>query len=298
MARPPRRPPPRAAAPAPAPAARPLRPPRPGEPGGDDEVERPPRRPGPQGPEGQRLYGVAAALAVLARRPQAILAVDHTRDAAAALAPLLAHAVARKLPVQERSAEVLARLAGALHHEGVCLTVKPLPLLSLRALTEHLHAGAGGRPAGAALALDGVGNPHNLGAILRSAAYFGVRALILADDDKQAQLTPAALRIAEGGAEYVPVARVPSLAPALRHLADSGVTVIGTDARAGAALGPAWPRPCVVVLGSERHGMAPAVRAACSQLVAIPGAGVIDSLNVSVAAGILLAHLAHGATPA
>ena len=233
-----------------------------------------------------------AALGVLARRPEAIISIDVVPETRGALAKLLAHAERARVPVRELSGEAMTRVAGGLHHEGVCLTVRPRPPLSVRALIELLHAGPG-RAAGAGLALDNVGNPHNLGAILRSAAYFGARALLLSEADGQARLGPAAERVAEGGAEYVAIARAPTLAPTLAALHGSGIEIVGADARAGEPLaGRAFARPCLVVLGNERHGLSAEVLAVCDRLVAIPGTGAIDSLNVSVAAGILLAALA------
>lgn len=237
----------------------------------------------------ETVYGLNAVLAVFARRPEAIVRIAHTRDVRRDIADLLRVAASRHIPYNEVDEEELHRIAGSIHHEGICILARRRPLLSPEALATRLLATRGC----AALALDRIGNPHNLGAILRSAAYFGIDAVLFAEEEGQSQLTPAAVRVAEGGAEYVPICIVSALAPALTALRGRKITVIGTDARARqSAFRERWPRPCVVVLGNERTGLSPAVRRACDDFVAIPGAGTIDSLNVSVAAGVILAELA------
>jgi tRNA G18 (ribose-2'-O)-methylase SpoU len=160
---------------------------------------------------------------------------------------------------------------------------------SARALCERLAA----TPAAAAIALDRVTNPHNLGAVVRSAAYFGADGVLYAHGDGPARLPPAAVRVAEGGAECVPIAAVERLAPALAFARARGVRVVGTDARArDDAFSLAWPRPCIVVVGNEREGLSRDVRPLCDATVAIPGTGRVESLNASVAAGVVLAELA------
>jgi tRNA G18 (ribose-2'-O)-methylase SpoU len=97
--------------------------------------------------------------------------------------------------------------------------------------------------------------------------------------------------VAEGGAEHVAVARTTDLADTLGRLRARGVSVVGTDGRASkGALGHAYPSPCVVVLGNEREGLGERIRAECDAVVGIRGSGTIESLNVGVAAGILMAE--------
>ncbi|MEI8257135.1 MAG: RNA methyltransferase [Deltaproteobacteria bacterium] len=233
--------------------------------------------------------GLNAALAVAATRPDDIVSIAYTRAVRGSIADLLRKAAARRVPYNEVGDDDLARTADSTHHEGICLLVRPRATLDLAALTTRLTA----RTSRGALALDRVGNPHNLGAIVRSAAYFGIDAVIFAAEDGHSPLTPAAVRVAEGGAEHVAIAVVPDLASALSALRARGVSVVGADAKATATLSARPPKPpCVVVMGSEHAGLSPAVRAACDRLVAIPGRGALDSLNVSVAAGVLIAELA------
>jgi TrmH RNA methyltransferase len=177
----------------------------------------------------------------------------------------------------------LARLADTVHHEGVCLLARQRAEVRVDDLVQTLRDG------GLLLALDRVENPHNIGALLRSAAYFGASGLI-AVTPRIASLPPAAVRIAEGGAEYVPTCLVSELAGPLAQLRAAGIAVIGADAGAGtSAEALRFPRRAALVLGSERHGLAPDVKQRCTELVHIPGTDAVESLNVSVAAGILLA---------
>jgi tRNA G18 (ribose-2'-O)-methylase SpoU len=151
-------------------------------------------------------------------------------------------------------------------------------------------------PSGLIVALDHVGNPHNAGAILRTAAFFGARGLVIGGGSREA-LAPAALRVAEGGAEHVPIVHVEDLTAALKGLRALGLTIVGADNSAKQTThGLQWPARCVLVLGHEREGLSPAARKLCDERVRIPGSAAIDSLNVSVAAGVLIAGYAaaHG----
>jgi TrmH RNA methyltransferase len=231
----------------------------------------------------ERVYGLSAALAVLAVRPHDVLRIAHTKAARMALAAALREAARRRTAYEEVTDEALAELAGAAHHEGVCLLVRPRPAPTLETLARRAT------PAGLVLALDGVDNPHNVGAVLRSVAFFGAAGVQVADAARKS-LPPSAVRIAEGGAEHAPVVHVPELAPALYALRELGLTIVGTDSHGGVPLRElSWPRRVVLVLGAERAGMTPDVRAACELITCIEGSGALESLNVAVAAGVLLA---------
>jgi TrmH RNA methyltransferase len=231
----------------------------------------------------ERIYGLSAALSAFAHRPDDIVSIAHTRAVRKPLADVLRSAAKRRIAYREVDDAALTELAQSQHHEGVCMLArasKPVSDDGIATLAAH---------DGLIVALDGVGNPHNVGAILRSAAYFGVRALLLSGDTGTT-LTAAGRRVAEGGAEIVPIARANDLAAALRTLRDEGFGVFGADARAKVSLTQTrWSARSVLVLGHEQHGLSPAVQKACTTLVAIAGTGAIDSLNVSVAAGIFMA---------
>ncbi len=138
------------------------------------------------------------------------------------------------------------------------------------------------------LVLDGVTDPHNLGACMRTADAVGVQAVIV-PKDKSASLTPVARKVACGAAETVPFVRVTNLARFLRSLQDQGVWLIGTAGEADATLYQAdFKGPVALVMGAEGKGMRRLTREHCDQLINIPMQGHVDSLNVSVATGVCL----------
>ena len=138
------------------------------------------------------------------------------------------------------------------------------------------------------LVLDGVTDPHNLGACMRTADAVGVQAVIV-PKDKSASLTPVARKVACGAAETVPFVRVTNLARFLRSLQDQGVWLIGTAGEAQATLYQAdFKGPVALVMGAEGKGMRRLTREHCDQLINIPMLGHVDSLNVSVATGVCL----------
>jgi len=138
------------------------------------------------------------------------------------------------------------------------------------------------------LVLDGVTDPHNLGACMRTAYAVGIQAVIV-PKDKSASLTPVARKVACGAAETVPFVRVTNLARFLRSLQDQGVWLIGTAGEADATLYQAdFKGPVALVMGAEGKGMRRLTREHCDQLINIPMLGHVDSLNVSVATGVCL----------
>lgn len=175
-------------------------------------------------------------------------------------------------------------------HQGIAARVKDLPMLSLDELIEVVSAKekkTGRLPL--IVALDEIQDPHNVGAILRSADASGADGVILCRH-KGAGLTPAAVKTSAGAAYSVPVASVSSLAGALRKLKDHGYWVAGSDFdetsvdyRKGL-----YDRKLVLVIGNEGKGMSKSVKDACDFKVHIPMRGEVQSLNASVAAGILM----------
>jgi TrmH RNA methyltransferase len=149
-------------------------------------------------------------------------------------------------------------------------------------------------PAGpqCALWLDGVGNPHNFGAILRSAAHFGVSAILLPKHATLA-LSGAAARVAEGGAEAVPLVRLGREDNSLAQLRSAGFQLAATVVRGGSdVFSASLPQRLIYVLGAEGEGMSAALAAACDLRVSIPGTGAVESLNVAAATAVLLAQWA------
>ena len=277
------------------------RPPRP--PGNPPDRRRPPRdaeaRP-PQAPASRderpaggardelRLYGLNAVQAVFAGRADAIRKVYLTESRIQALKPLLAWCVKQRVGYRVVEEGDLDRLAASTHHEGIVADVRkvePEPMSDwLRALPE-------GKPV-AALWLDGVGNPHNFGAILRSAAHFGVAGILLPRDSTLA-ISGAAARVAEGGAEQVPLVRMGQADNAAAQLRNAGFSLAATVVRGGDDLFAArLPQRLVYVMGAEGEGMDARLADACDTRLSIPGSGAVESLNVAAATTVFLAQWA------
>ena len=179
----------------------------------------------------------------------------------------------------------LDKLAEGGRHQGVVAEIAPRAGDPETQLEEALES-AVGPPL--LLVLDGVQDPHNLGACLRSADAAGACAVIV-PRDRAAGLTPVVRKVAAGAAETVPLVSVVNLARTLRDLKDRGIWLVGTDDTAPARCSRrTWHGPIALVMGSEGEGMRRLTRECCDQLVSIPMAGAVESLNVSVAAGVAL----------
>lgn len=171
-------------------------------------------------------------------------------------------------------------------HQGIIARIKPAPEWQEQDLLDWVEGLSGRSPF--LLVLDGVTDPHNLGACLRSADAAGVDAIVV-PKDKSAALTPAARKVASGAAETVPLVRVTNLARCLRSLSEAGVWVVGTAGEANQTLYQAdLHGPLALVMGAEGKGMRRLTREHCDNLVKLPMAGSVESLNVSVACGIVL----------
>ncbi|RAR56175.1 23S rRNA Gm-2251 2'-O-methyltransferase [Paraburkholderia unamae] len=191
---------------------------------------------------------------------------------------------------KEAGARVIAadetRLWGLAHterHQGVVARVHDLPLAQNLA---ELLDGIQGSPL--LLVLDGVTDPHNLGACLRVADAAGAHAVI-APRDRAVGLNATAAKVASGAADTVPYITVTNLARALRELKEAGVWVVGTAGDASVGLYETkLDGPVALVLGAEGEGMRRLTRETCDEVMRIPMAGTVESLNVSVASGVCL----------
>ena len=181
----------------------------------------------------------------------------------------------------------LEKIAGTKLHGGIVAVMaeRPLKKVTREVLAEW------GRTRAPLLLLDRVGNANNVGAIVRTAAFFGVAAIIVPDHPAQALPGEAAWRVAEGGMEFVDFYRVPTLpgfcAELKRQYFLIGTSLAGNQLSPAEARARGLPRPPALVLGNEEKGMAPEVAAQCDRLVKIPGTGAVESLNVSAAAAVL-----------
>jgi 23S rRNA (guanosine2251-2'-O)-methyltransferase len=186
------------------------------------------------------------------------------------------------IPLRFEMRETLDRMAGGVPHQGVIAVVSEKPVLSLESLLEAVP------PPALLVVLDGVEDPRNLGAILRTAEAAGAGGVVL-PERHSAGLSETVGRASAGALEHVPVARVGNLVQALEQLKARGLWVVGLDA-AGQERWDAvdLARPVALVLGGEGRGIRRLVREHCDHLVSIPHFGHVASLNVSVAAGIAL----------
>jgi 23S rRNA (guanosine2251-2'-O)-methyltransferase len=199
-------------------------------------------------------------------------------------------ATGRNLSVLEVARSELDRLTGNAVHQGVALQVPPFDYSH----PDDLLAAAqsSGQPP-LLVALDGVTDPRNLGAVVRSAAAFGANGVLL-PQRRSAGMTAVAWRASAGSAAKLPVAVAPNLTRALRGFAGAGLMVVGLDADAPASIDALELAggPLVVVVGSEGRGLSRLVRETCDATVSIPMSAAVESLNASVAAGVLLAEVA------
>ena len=236
-----------------------------------------------------RLCGLAAVQARFARDPGSIQRLFYEAamgQRVGAICKVLAGA--KKIYRQVESAE-LEKVAGSLHHGGVVAVVTP-PVLRVPTAADVREWAKRGE---AVLVLDRIGNAHNLGAIARTAAFFGVARIVIPDHPNAAKPTEAAHRVAEGGLEVVEVWQTRDLVGCVRELAAAGYDVVGAATRSGrpeAAPGGVG-KPLALVLGNEEHGLTPVVASSCTRLVTIPGSGKVESLNVSVAGAVLMWEL-------
>jgi 23S rRNA (guanosine2251-2'-O)-methyltransferase len=236
----------------------------------------------------RQIYGLHAVRAVLDRRPETLVTAKLLHDASGKLGELARALAARGVVIERLGRAELDRLAEGGVHQGVIVEVMAEPEFSIGDF-EDLVVGRG--RALRLLVLDGVEDPRNLGACLRTADAAGIDAVVV-PKDRSAKLTAAAVKSSTGAAETVPVYRAPNLARTLGWLKEAQVWVVGADGEAPQSLYDArLAPPIAVVLGGEGRGMRRLTRDLCDECVRIPMHGSVGSLNVSVATGILLFEL-------
>ena len=233
----------------------------------------------------QTIYGVHAVRVMLERHPERVLTVrfaGRRNDSRVRAIEALAREHGR--PVERVDPDALRERLGDVAHQGVAADITPLPPWT----EDQLLTALADAKSPLLLALDGVQDPHNLGACLRTADACGVLALIV-PRDRAAQLTPTVRKVAVGAAETVPVVSVTNLVRTLKLLKDAGLWVVGADAEAEKTAAQLDLKgPLVLVLGAEGSGLRHLTRQHCDFLAALPQLGAVESLNVSVAAGMLL----------
>lgn len=201
------------------------------------------------------------------------------------LEKLLKLAAEKGVPVRNREKADISRLCGTEHHQGVALRVEGFSYAELGDILERFRAS---EEKGLLVVLDGVQDPHNLGAIIRSAACAGGHGVVI-PKDRAARITPTVEKSSAGAVETVAVAQVVNIAQTLEALKREGFWIYGAADDAPATLfAQDFTGHVVLVIGSEGEGIRPLVRKKCDAIFSIPMQGGVSSLNASVAAGVAL----------
>jgi 23S rRNA (guanosine2251-2'-O)-methyltransferase len=205
------------------------------------------------------------------------------------LEKIVEKAHANDIPLTRVSSARLSALAGAERHQGVCARVSGFPYVSLEeALNDGILEKADRPVPVCLLLLDSIQDPHNLGALIRTAYCAGVDGVVI-PKDRSAAPSPAVSRISAGALEHTRLIRATNLVKAISVLKSKGLWAAGLDRAAGDTLfSMDFKVPLALVVGSEEKGLRPLVKKNCDMLVGIPQMGEVDSLNASVAGGIVM----------
>lgn len=227
-----------------------------------------------------KIYGENACLTLFKKRPEDIIQVFLTKEKLNTFSAIIKYCAQNKKAYHLVTRAELDQMTKATHHEDVCMLIRKHPQ---RTLEQYLQT----KPTSSFLiALENVSNPHNVGAILRSAAHFGANGLII--PDAKAAHTAAAVRTSEGGTEYVEIYEASDFKKSIALLKKNGFQVITTSSHAKKSLYELkWDNLVVIVFGEEAEGLTKETLA-LGETIKIPGTDHIESLNVSVAAGVIL----------
>jgi len=233
------------------------------------------------------ICGWNACWSQFKNRPNDILRLYFLDEISLKLKPVTQFCSQNKLPYRLLNLESLTKISASIHHEGIAMTIRPPELNFAREIIKK------GLPINSiSLTLDRIGNPHNFGAIIRSAVYFGTKNIFLSESPGQATISSSVFRMAEGALPLVSIYKCSNLPSTLRDLKSSGTFILGADVKTSNSLyEQSISFPCMLVLGNEKEGLSDKVKSRCDSLIRIPGTGEINSLNVSVAAGTILSEI-------
>ncbi len=244
------------------------------------------------------VCGFAAVKSLEKKNPDRITRLYFTAERAPLFGGLCKKLAARKAPYnQVKDPSELEKLSGTVHHQGVVAMMEAPQIVRLNTdiVDEWIEKKQ------SALLLDRVGNANNLGAIVRSAAFFGMKNIIIPEDEAQSSITTSSYRVAEGGMEFVNVYSIKSI-PALLEAVKDKMVRVGTAVDAKTPLSKlqliCGQKPSLIILGNEEHGISDAVKSACDELIVIPTnarfvghVAPVESLNVAQAASVILYEL-------
>jgi TrmH RNA methyltransferase len=249
------------------------------------------RHPRTQNAPELKVAGRNACRALFEKRAPDIRRVYITEANIKAFADVLKWCAQNRIAYHVKTDDDLDQVAETVHHDGVCFIARekqPVDVAAVLARAKNERV---------IVLLEDVKNPHNLGAILRVCAHFGVRTLLAAGDTPA--LSPAAMRTAEGGAEHVDVVPIGKDVAAVDELRRAGFRVIATSSHTKAVLGDvALPEKALVLFGSEGEGLSRELMKSADVTVAIPGSGALESLNVACASSVILWELFRASRPA
>lgn len=230
-----------------------------------------------------KVQGENSARVCFEQRPNSIIKMYLQADVAPRFADVMKFLARQKRAYHIVDAQELEKISGSNHHGGIVLIVRKRDMISIETYLQ-LHKK---KTKDCLLALDGVGNPHNLGAIARSCAHFGISGIVMTEPELLQ--SGAAARTAEGGVEFIDSLQCDDLPSALAACKNAGYTLITTSSHQGGSLYQTpLPKKVVVVFGEEVHGVSKNVSQAAQISLQIPGTGRVESLNVSVAAALIL----------
>jgi len=239
--------------------------------------------------EPEIIYGLHAVRHALEQQPGNVLSVwiqDSKKTTGAGMDEIIDLSSRCGVHIEYLPKATLDKHSGNALHQGVIVKCRQTKSGQQADLESILSAGP--EHAGFFLILDGIQDPHNLGACLRTANAAGVDAVIL-PRDRAASITPVVRKVASGAAEITPVITVINLSRTIRRLQESGIWVVGADGSVDQSIYAIDLKvPLAIVLGAEGQGLRKNTRDNCDYLVSLPMHGIVESLNVSVAAGICL----------
>ncbi|HEV2112060.1 MAG TPA: RNA methyltransferase [Gammaproteobacteria bacterium] len=232
-----------------------------------------------------RITGLPAVSALFAAAPERVEKLFFDRNTRVQAGAFCSQLARSRKPYHLVEAAELERVAGTMLHGGIVALAQPRPVLDF----EPTEAARWAHEHRLLLLLDGIGNPHNFGAIVRTAAFLGAPRIVLSEHPAQAMPSDASYRIAEGGMEHVELYRGRHFVQALKTLRQSH-RLVGTAAEGGKPVGSLnrSERPFALILGNEEDGIPPETLRACDDIVTIPGSGAVQSLNVAATAAILI----------
>ncbi len=227
-----------------------------------------------------KYYGAAACRAMWRQRPQDIIRIYVAESEVDKWGDVLKWGAAQRKAYHLVTDDDLERLTESTHHQGICMLALERPR---QQFTDVLAAEQNSSAPILLAYVDGIGNPHNLGAMIRTCAHFGIR-YVLGERDRLPRLVPSACRVAEGAAEHVDLIEMDDARRQFVELKNRGFQLLTTTVREGKSLYSfAFPPRTILVMGAEETGVSSALHQMAADRLCIPGSGAVESLNVSAA---------------